>query len=137
LETTSDTPEVGIAKLKEGSQVFGLTSIEASVLDTSEIIKVEFYVDGVLSKTLTSAPFIWDWDSASTPAGNHVIKVVAYNLGGGTSEKSITLKTIPLDKEVVYPNPYIKERARRRKDNYRNLPADSTIRIYSLQAMNC
>jgi hypothetical protein len=69
---------------------FGKIVINASVSNINfEVEKVEFYVDGVLKETITTAPYSWTWRN---PAFfKHVVQVVAYDTGGHTTSQEVTI----------------------------------------------
>jgi hypothetical protein len=131
--TERSTPQITVAGPADGQPVFGATVIEAVVSDPVSIVKVDFYLDGSLVRTLTVPPYTWDWDPGSAAAGTHAIRITALNKDGGSSEKVITLKNVKAKKEVVYPNPYIKWRSvGGAKITFGNLPGGCTIRIYTV-----
>lgn len=130
--TPSIPPEVNFVKPLDGAKVFGLVSVRATAMHASGISKIEYYLDDVLTRTLTASPYDWEWNSSNTSTGNHVIKVIAYSVSGSTSEKTITVRVVKPDRGVVYPNPFVKSKSTGEKINFGNLPAESTIRIYTL-----
>ena len=59
----------------------------ASAPDDVGVTKVEFYLDGVLKATDTSAPYVWAWNSLTATNGTHTLTSRAYDAAGnlGTS----------------------------------------------------
>jgi hypothetical protein len=53
------------------------------------IEKVEFYVDNVLQQTVNAAPYEWTWTHWSF--FKHVVRAVAYDTGGHTTTREVTL----------------------------------------------
>lgn len=56
---------------------------------TSTVSKVEFFVNDVLKSTDNSSPYSYSW--TATPAGSYVLKVVATDATGLTSNSSVSL----------------------------------------------
>ncbi|MBC7080759.1 MAG: choice-of-anchor J domain-containing protein [Thermoplasmatales archaeon] len=69
--------------------IIGGITIEATASSTTGIAKVEFYIDGVLKFTDTSAPYSWTWDERAI--GMHEIKAIAYDSSGQTAEDRISV----------------------------------------------
>jgi len=70
--------------------VIGKITIEAVMQqDPSEIIRVEFSVDGKLRATDTNVPYSWTWRLPSF--SSHVVTVTAYDTSGKSSATSITV----------------------------------------------
>jgi len=69
----SVAPAVTIVAPVAGSNVTGTTTVQPSV--SSSVTRTEFYVDGVLQGTDTTAPFSFAWNTAANPlpAPNHPI----------------------------------------------------------------
>lgn len=98
-QITLDHPQMGyvyffgVQKVRFLSQncfAIGHLDIEATVETSSEIEKVEFYIDDLLmhiQEGNTEQVYTWKWDEAVL--FTHEIKVIAYDVHGGTSEDSI------------------------------------------------
>ena len=72
-----------IAPLKH-TIILGKAPITANASDeTSQIEKVEFYIDGELKHTAYEEPYEWHWDENAF--GRHSIRVVAYDSAGNTA----------------------------------------------------
>jgi subtilisin family serine protease len=65
-----------------GASVSGLVPIEVAASDNRQVTKVEFFVDGALAGTDTTAPFVLAWDSASVFNGSHTLSVKAHDAAG-------------------------------------------------------
>ncbi len=80
-------PDTSITDPASGATVTGAISVTASATDNVGVTKVEFYLDGVLQSTDTSAPYAWSWDTASAANGPHTLSTRAYDAAGnvGTS----------------------------------------------------
>jgi hypothetical protein len=90
--TVRDGGETGTVTITNPSN--GATVIETVAIETSYtgcIDTVEFYIDGSLKATDTSAPFSWNWDTLPYPNGNHTILVKGYCSGVFKDDDSITV----------------------------------------------
>jgi hypothetical protein len=75
-------PAVSITAPSSGSSVTGTTTITASASDNTGgagVAKVEFYIDGSLKSTDTTAPYSYAWDSTTSTAGSHTLSAKAYD----------------------------------------------------------
>ena len=70
---TAAQAAVSIVAPAAGSVVAGTTQVQASA--TPDVVRTEFYVDGVRQATDTAAPFTFTWNTAANPlpAPNHPI----------------------------------------------------------------
>jgi hypothetical protein len=66
-----------------GDSIGGLWTVNA--VGSSEVQRVEFYLDGQLEKNDTSAPFSWQFDTVNYSPGSHAIKAVAFDSSGDTA----------------------------------------------------
>ncbi len=53
---------------------------------SSDVIRVEFYLDGQLQKNATSAPFSWSFNTADYNQSKHTFTVIAIDSTGATTE---------------------------------------------------
>lgn len=81
-------PEVAITAPTAGSTVSGITVVTASATDASGVNRVEFFVDGELKGTDTTAPYSFDWDTAAVPNGSHTVTARAVDLVGVAATSS-------------------------------------------------
>ncbi len=80
---------VTITNPQNGATVKGKVLITT---DTSpDIDTVEFYIDGVLEKTDTAAPFEWNWNTRPSGDGTHTITVKGYASGQFKDDDTITV----------------------------------------------
>ena len=70
-------------------------SAEAS--DNDAVARVELYVDGVLVSTVTSAPYLYSWNTSGLTAGAHTLAAKAYDLAGNLGESSTSTVTVVND----------------------------------------
>ncbi|MSO60639.1 MAG: hypothetical protein EXQ50_00860 [Acidobacteria bacterium] len=64
-------PTTSITSPASGATVSGTISVTASAGDNVVVTKVEFYLDGVLQATDTTAGYAWSWNTTATPNGSH------------------------------------------------------------------
>ncbi len=97
-------PYVQITTPNDGAAIDG-TSFDVKVQAYSEhrILKVEFYWDNTLVKTLTSSPYETTISVSSDVQGVHTVKVVAYDGRGEQSEDSIEVE-FPSDSPTPTPS---------------------------------
>jgi fibronectin type 3 domain-containing protein len=82
-------PITVLSNIRTGDTISGSVNWTANTTGTG-ITKVEFYIDDALKSTDTATPYSFSssgiLDTLSLNNGNHVIKVVAYNLEGNVSD---------------------------------------------------
>ncbi len=80
-------PVVAIASPLSGATVSNTVSVTAAASDNVGVVKVGFYLDGILQVTDISAPYVWNWNTAGVTNGLHVVSAKAYDAAGnvGTS----------------------------------------------------
>jgi hypothetical protein len=86
--TTSITAPAG------GATVSGAVNVTASASDNVGVTRVEFYLDGALQSTDTTAPYAWSWNSASTPNGGHSLQSRAYDAAGNVGSSALVNVTV-------------------------------------------
>ena len=86
-------PTASITAPSGGSNVRGMVSIQSQATDDVGVTRVEFYVDGGLKGTDTSAPYAYGWDTTAIADGNHVLSAKAFDAASnfGTSP-SVTMQ---------------------------------------------
>ena len=63
-----------------GNSIGGEWTITADV--SSDVNRVEFYLDDTMQQNVTSTPFKWAFNTADFSLGDHTIKAVAYDATG-------------------------------------------------------
>ncbi len=83
--STSDTQAPSVSAAESGSS--GTISFSATASDNVGVSRVEFYVDGALKATDSSAPYSASLDSTTLADGSHSLQAKAYDAAGnvGTS----------------------------------------------------
>ncbi len=80
-------PTVVLTSPENGATVFGSVALAASASDNVGVTRVDFYLDGTLLGSDTTAPYTYTWNSTSSVNGPHTLLARAYDLWGnvGTS----------------------------------------------------
>ena len=80
-------PTTSVTSPGSGATVSGVITVAATASDNFGVTRVEFYLDGVLSATDTSAPYQWSWDTRTAADGSHTLFTEAFDAAGnsGTS----------------------------------------------------
>jgi subtilisin family serine protease len=97
LKTTTDNtpPTLLITNPTPGSSVRGTVKISTLANDSSGIAKVEFYINNILKKTLSTSSssnlFEYSWNTKSMKNGTYTIKVVAYDLKNNSANSNVTV----------------------------------------------
>lgn len=91
--TTGDTtaPVVSIASPVTGSTVKGAVTVSANATDNVGVKKAEFYVNGVLKLTSTTAPYSVTWGTTNYPNGSNSVTVKAYDAAGNVGQATSTV----------------------------------------------
>jgi thermitase len=84
-------PQVTLQQPGQGQTVKGNVSINANASDNVRVARVAFYIDGVLYKTDTRAPYNASWQTRKWANGLHTITAKAYDAAGNVSEDAHTV----------------------------------------------
>lgn len=93
--TVDQPPTISITSPSSGSNVYGIVTVKTSVSDDFGINKVQFYVNGGLSKTSKESPHIFNWETNKIPNGKYTIEAVVYDTRNQTAQDIINLIRIP------------------------------------------
>ncbi len=78
-------PTCEIAGLEDGQVLTGLVGVDVEAYDYFGVTRVDFYLDGSLRHTDTSAPYHWDLETLGLEDGrDHVVEAVARDPHGNT-----------------------------------------------------
>ena len=88
-------PVVHITSPAAGPVAWGTTAITATATDNVQVSKVDFYVDGTLVGSDSSAPYSVNW--ASTVVGNHDITAIATDTSNNTGTDGPVTVSVPAD----------------------------------------
>jgi len=91
IETPDSPPTVTITSPTNGQSVSGTVTIQINASDDIGISKVEIYIDNVLTTTLTTPPYTYQWDTATALNGSHTLKATAYDTANQTADHQVTV----------------------------------------------
>ncbi|MDY7228175.1 Ig-like domain-containing protein [Hyalangium rubrum] len=87
-------PSVALTSPASGTTLVGVVSLAAEATDTTGVTRVDFFVDGALLASDTSAPYSVTWDSAGWVNGSHTLYARAYDgLGHMAVSPELTVNT--------------------------------------------
>ena len=78
-------PAVALNSPASGATVSGAFSLQADATDEAGVTRVDFFVDGALLGSDTTAPFGMDWDSSGVADGAHALTAKAYDDTGNVA----------------------------------------------------
>jgi len=87
-------PSVSISYPASGTIVSGTVSVTAAANDNVGVNKVEFFVNGTLHATETSAPYMFSWDTTSLASGNYTLSAKAYDAANNAAPSSTVIATV-------------------------------------------
>jgi len=90
---SSDTtpPVVTLTSPANGASLGGGVTLSATASDNVGVVRVEFYIDGVLLKTDTRAPYSTGWNTRRSANGAHTVTAKAYDGAGNVASDSHTV----------------------------------------------
>jgi hypothetical protein len=101
--TIPDTsaPVTSITSPIPGAVITGTTNVTATATDDRGVTRVEFYLDGALQSTDSSAPYAWSWNSATSANGAHTLQSKAFDAAGNSG--SSTVVDVTTSNDTVAP----------------------------------
>jgi subtilisin family serine protease len=94
-EPAADTtpPVVFLINPEDGTVVSGVVALQADATDSGGIDRVQFFANGILIGTSTSAPYAVNWNTKKLK-GTYRLVAVAYDLAGNSTESAPVTITI-------------------------------------------
>ncbi|MDP9237375.1 MAG: Ig-like domain-containing protein [Chloroflexota bacterium] len=86
-------PLVTLVSPSAGGAYEGKVAVAASASDNGGVARVEFYVDGVLYRTDSRAPYSTSWNLRPVTPGSHTVTARAVDVAGNTATDSVTITT--------------------------------------------
>lgn len=101
----TEAPALAITNPAEGSVLNRAITVEAAASDGAGVQHVRFHVDGALQATDTAAPYAYEWDVEASAEGAHVLRVVATDTAGRTTEalRNVTVTLLPPEPDTAGP----------------------------------
>ncbi|MFO0579961.1 MAG: Ig-like domain-containing protein [Polyangia bacterium] len=87
-------PRVSITAPAGGATVAGTVAVTATATDDVRVSYVEFYLDGALKATDSSAAYAWSFDTRSVGNGSHTLKALAYDAAGNRGTSTLITVTV-------------------------------------------
>jgi len=94
-------PQVSFVAPVASSTVRDLVEISPNATDDVAVVRVEFYLDGVLFSTSVSAPHSMIWDTKADANGSYNLLLKAYDAAGNVGES--TTLTVQVDNDATAP----------------------------------
>jgi hypothetical protein len=96
LSSDDAPPDVIITNPTDGATVSGTATVQATASDDDSVTKVDFYIDGALKTSDTSAPYAYAWDTKTESNGDHTVEATAYDTIGqsDSDEISVTVNNV-------------------------------------------
>ena len=104
----NSAPVTAISAPARNAQVRGSVPVSATASDNLGVVKVEFFANGTLLGTLTTAPYVVAWNSTGVVDGTHTLTSKAYDNAGNVTVSPAVLvevdNTLP-DAALASPAP--------------------------------
>lgn len=91
IETPDTPPTVTITNPTDGQTVSGSITVQVEASDDNGISRVEIYIDDVLTATLTTAPYTYQWDTTTATNSSHTLRATAYDTADQTADDQVTV----------------------------------------------
>ncbi len=92
-EAVKDTtaPVLSFINFNNGAEVSDTVSISLNATDDNAIEKVDIYIDSVSVSSLTTAPFVFSWNTNTATDGAHTLKAIVTDKSGNTAQKEVSV----------------------------------------------
>ncbi|NPC72398.1 PHB depolymerase family esterase [Corallococcus exiguus] len=87
-------PTVNVTAPVSGATVSGTVTVTASASDNVGVTRVDFYVDGNLVGTASTAPHAFSWNTTTVANGSHVLGARAFDAAGNSALDADTSVTV-------------------------------------------
>src|SRR5205823_4026665 len=87
-------PTTSITSPANGATVSGTTTVTASASDNVGVTKVEFYLDGALQLTDTTAPYSCSWNTTTATNASHSLTSTAYDAANNNATSTVVNVTV-------------------------------------------
>ncbi|MFP2905126.1 Ig-like domain-containing protein [Pyxidicoccus sp. 3LFB2] len=94
-------PTTALTAPADGATVRNTVTLTATALDRVGVTRVEFFADGVLLGSDSTAPYSWDWDSNTVDNGAHVLGARAHDRAG--NEGAVVSVSVVTDNDRTPP----------------------------------
>jgi arylsulfatase A-like enzyme len=97
-----EPPLVSIITPENNSSVSKTLYVSTEVTNEIGIKKVEFYLNNILHKKVSTAPYSWIWNTIDQPNGSYTIKVKAWDIIDQPGEDTIKVNVENPTKKIKY-----------------------------------
>jgi len=87
-------PTTSITAPANGATVSGTTTVTASESDNVGVTSVEFYLDGALQSTDTTAPYSWSWNTTTATNAGHSLTSKAFDAAANNATSAAVSVTV-------------------------------------------
>ena len=84
----TEPPVVNLTSPACNSSIAGIVTVSATATDNDSVTNVEFYIDGTLLGSVTSAPYNVSWNTTQYSDSTHTVLAVAYDAAGNQADDS-------------------------------------------------
>lgn len=106
--TDTTFPTVTVTQPAQYATVGGTVTVEVNAADDDQVARVEFQVPGAPVAVLTAPPYVFAWDSRTTPNGAANVTVSAFDRVGNRSDTvhAVTVNNDRTPPSVSLTSPY-------------------------------
>ena len=90
----TESPTTSITAPGNGAILSAVTAVTASASDNVGVSRVEFWLDGAIASTDTTAPYEWSWDTTTAPDGPHSLASKAFDAASNVGSSSTITVTV-------------------------------------------
>lgn len=94
-------PSVSVSSPTAGTTITGSATVAATATDNVGVSKVEFYADGVLKNTDTTAPYSYSLDTTTLTNGTHSLTAKAYDAANNSATSAAV--SVSVSNAVILP----------------------------------
>lgn len=87
-------PNAAITAPAAGTTVSGTVAVTANATDDVGVSRVDFSLDGVFQASDSTAPYVWNWNTAGAANGSHTLGATAYDAAGNVGTSSPVTVTV-------------------------------------------
>jgi hypothetical protein len=84
-------PNITIISPENATSVSGTVSISISATDNVGVTKVDFYINDLPVTTVTTPPYVYEWDTSSQIPGVYTVMAKAYDAAGNVTQASVAV----------------------------------------------
>jgi len=104
-------PSCEIIAPSDGDKYFQGVIVTVSVVaadSDGNVVEVKFFIDDKSKGSVTSSPYVYDWNTSAESIGNHTVKAMSFDNEGAVTAQEITIEiieggSIPVSEFTVTP----------------------------------